>query len=333
VRTPEQIAARAEILARLESRIGLHGAAVGERDLALGLKELRRLARAHRLRLLAANLVDAAGTPAFEAGYVTEVAGVKVGLFGVTEVPQGQAAPITDAGLRVLPPAEAATKEVARLRGQGAAVIVALAHVGVQKAHDLLAKVPGIDVAVVGHTSNAVQGPTRAGNGYFAEAHRQGKQLGEFQLHVSAGQPGFVDGGRRRGLLEQLERQRKDYERLASQAKTETIAARRDMHLVRLRGLRDSIAQSCRLAKEPDPPGGSWLEHRLVPMSRAVPDDAEIAAAIRSYKETAPKAPAVAPGAGKVAPGAGKVPPAAGKVAPGAGKVAPATGKVAPASH
>ncbi|MBI5479801.1 MAG: hypothetical protein HY906_13135 [Deltaproteobacteria bacterium] len=304
VRTPEQIKARAEILAKLQAQLGLHGAAVGERDLALGLKELRRLAKAHRLRLLAANLVDETGKPAFEPGYVTEVAGVKVGLLGVTEVPQPQAAPITEAGLKVQPPAEAAAREVARLRAQGATVIVALAHVGVTGARDLLTKVPDIDVAVVGHTSNVIQSPTRAGKGFFAEAQRQGKQLGEFRLHVIAGQPGFADGGRRRGLVEQMERQRKDYERFANLAKAETIAGRRDMYLIRLRGLRDGLAESCRLAKEPEPTGGSWLEHKLVAMSRGVPDDPEIAAAIRAYKETAPKAPVVAPAAGKAPPAA-----------------------------
>jgi hypothetical protein len=308
VRTPEQIAARAEILAKLQSQIGLHGAAVGERDLALGLKELRRLAKTHRLKLLAANLVDNAGKPAFEPGYVTELAGVKVGLFGVTEVPEAQAAPIKEAGLKVLPPAEAATKEVARLKEQGATVIVALAHVGVAGARDLLIKVPGIDVAVVGHTSNVVQNPTRAGSGFFAEAQRQGKMLGEFRLHVIAGKPGFVDGGQRRGQLEQLERQRKDYERFANLAKSETVASRRDMYLIRLRTLRDSIAESCKLAKQPEPEGGSWLEHKLVAMNRAVPDDPEIAAAIKAYKESAPKAPVVAPAAGK-APAPGKAPP------------------------
>jgi hypothetical protein len=315
VRTPEQITARAEVLAKLQAQIGLHGAAVGERELALGLKDLRRIAKTHRLKLLAANLVDGSGKLAFEPGFVTEVAGVKVGLFGVTEVPEPQAAPIKDAGLKVLPPVEAATKEVARLREQGATVIVALAHVGVTGARDLLTKVPGIDVAVVGHTSNVVQNPTRAGSGYFAEAQRQGKQLGEFTLHVIAGQPGFVDGGRRRGFVEQLERQRKDYERFAALAKAETVAGRRDMYLVRLRALRDGIAESCRLAKEPEPQGGSWLEHKLVPMSRAVPDDADIAAAVRSYKEGAPKAPVVAPAAGKALPAVRKAPPAAGKAA------------------
>jgi hypothetical protein len=326
VRSPEQIAARAEILAKLQARIGLHGMAVGERDLALGLKELRRLAKTHKLRLLAANLVDGAGKPALETGYVTEVAGVKVGLFGVTEVPEGQAAPIKDAGLKTLPAAEVAAKEVARLKEQGATVIVALAHVGVSGARDLLAKVPGIDVAVVGHTSNVIQNPTRAGTGFFAEAQRQGKQLGEFRLHVIAGKGGFVDGGTRRGSVEQLERQRRDYDRFADLARKETVATRRDMYLIRLRSLRDGINESCKLAKEPEPAGGSWLEHKLVPMSRAVPDDADVAAAVKAYKAAAPKAPMVAPPAGRVpsGPGAAKAPPAGAPRAVAPGKAAPA---------
>jgi len=316
VRTPQQIAARAEIIAKIQAQIGFHGGAVGERDLALGLKELQKLAKGHKLKLLAANLVDAAGKPVFEPGYVTEVAGVKFGLFGLTEVPAAQAAPITEAGLKTLPVAEAAAKEVARLKELGATVIVALAHLGVAGARDLLTKVPGIDVAVVGHTSNVIQSPTRAGSGFFSEAQRQGKQLGEFRLHVIQGKPGFVDGGKRRNQMEQMDRQRKDYERFAGLAKNETVATRRDMYLIRLRSLRDGLAESCKQAKEPEAVGGSWLEHKLLPMSRAIPDDPDILAAIRAYKESAPKAPPVAPPAPGKAQPAGKAPPAAKAPAP-----------------
>ena len=315
--TPEQITARAEILAKLQAQLGLNAAAVGERDLALGLKELRRLAKAHRLKLLAANLVDGAGKPAFESGFVTEVAGVKVGLFGVTEVPEGQAAPIKEAGLKTLPPAEVATKEVARLRGLGATVVVALAHVGTAGARALLTKVPGIDFAVVGHTSSADPIATRAGTGYFAEAHRQGKQIGAFKLHVIAGQPGFVDGGRRQGLVALMDRQRKDYERFSTLVKNEANASRREMYLVRLRRLHQDLAANCGLAKEPAPAGGSWFEHTLAMMNRAVPDDAEIADAVRKYKEAAPKSAAVPP-PGVRAPPAASMPPAGGKAPPNA---------------
>jgi hypothetical protein len=318
VRTPQQIAARAEIIAKVQAKLGFHGGAVGERDLALGLKELQKLIKTHKLKLLAANLVDAAGKPAFETGYVTEVAGVKIGLFGLTEVPQAQAAPITEAGLKVLPPAEAAAKEVARLKEQGATVVVALAHLGVAGARDLLTKVPGIDVAVVGHTSNVIQNPTKAGSGFFAEAQRQGKQLGEFRLHVIAGKPGFADGGKQRGLAEQIDRQRKDYERFSTLAQKEPIATRRDMYLLRLRSLRDGLNEACKQAKQPEAIGGSWLEHKLVPMSRAIPDEPEVAALIKAYKESAPKAPPPAPGApGKAPVVPGKAPlvktPAAAK--------------------
>ena len=144
--TPEDIALRAAALVRMQSHIGLNAMAVGERALALGLKELRKLVKTHRLRLLSANLVDARGKLAFEAGFVTEVAGVKVGLFGLTEVPEAQRAPITEAGLKTTPAQDAARTEVERLRQQGAAVVIALAHVGIQPARDLMNKVPGIDL-------------------------------------------------------------------------------------------------------------------------------------------------------------------------------------------
>jgi 2',3'-cyclic-nucleotide 2'-phosphodiesterase (5'-nucleotidase family) len=293
VTSPADIATRAAMLAKLESQIGLNAVAVGERDLALGLKELRKLAKDHGLRLLAANLVDQAGKPAFEAGFVTEAAGAKVGIFGLTDVPDAQRAPITQAGLTQQPTAEAATREVARLRAAGATLIVALAHVGVPAARDLLKNVKGIDLCIVGHTSNAIAAPERVGDGYLVEAMRQGKQLGEFLVHLLPGDGPFANHGERRALGEQLAASNREYDRLARQVAREPNEKRRSLFLARLEAVRTDLTRTCTKLKEtPREVTGRWLEHRLVPMDRSLPDDPVIGPIVKAHVEEMVKASA-----------------------------------------
>jgi len=304
----EDIAARAAFLAGAEAAIGLDAVAVGERDLALGLRELKRLATAHRLRLLAANLADRAGKPAFEAGYVAQVAGEKVGLFGLTDVAETQRAPITEAGLTIQPVAPAAERQVARLRAAGATIIVALAHVGMPAARELMRSVKGIDLAIVGHTSNVIGTPERIGDGYLVEAQRQGKQLGEFRLHLVPGGGAFVDRGQRRGLTDQLAASRREYERLARQIERDTVEKRRALYRASLDRVRTTLEQTCARLHEPAPAiAGRWLEHRLVPMDRTTGDDPAVAARVTKHMEdlarAAAKRPPPPPGAHR-APGA-----------------------------
>jgi 2',3'-cyclic-nucleotide 2'-phosphodiesterase (5'-nucleotidase family) len=314
VGTPEAVAARAALLAKLEAQIGLHALAVGERDLALGLKELKKLARDHKLRLLAANLVDSAGKPAFESGFVAEAAGAKVGLFGVTDVPESQRGPMTQAGLTQQPAAAAATREVARLRQQGATIIVALAHVGVPGARELLRNVKGIDVAVVGHTSNAITTPERVGDGYIVEAQRQGKQLGELLFHLLPGDAPFANAGERRALADQISGYTREYDRVARQTERETVNTRRVLYLARLEALRGDIKRACtRLKEAPQAVTGRWLEHRLIPMDKSLPDDPEIDPVIKQHTEALARAAAAHAPKPPVPP---KTPPAPAKATP-----------------
>ena len=59
----------------------------GERDLALGLPLLRRLAKQHHLPLLASNLYGRDGKRLFDADKLVDAAGTKIGVFGVTAPP------------------------------------------------------------------------------------------------------------------------------------------------------------------------------------------------------------------------------------------------------
>jgi 2',3'-cyclic-nucleotide 2'-phosphodiesterase (5'-nucleotidase family) len=319
VRTPKEVSLRAAALAEMQHTIGLDAMAVGERELALGLPELRRLAKANHLRLLSSNLLEAGGKLAFEAGYVAQAAGVKVGIFGLTDVQKPQSAPIDEARLTMGPTEDAARREVARLRAQGATLVVALAHVGAPAARALLSKVQGIDLCIVGHTSSPPAEPEKVGEGYLIEPYRQGKQLGEFMIHLLPGSTKLAAAGQMRAVRTQLEARKRDYERFARQLEKETVDRRRDTWKSSLERARAEMTRLCTSASatanaSPASTEGSWFDHRLIPMDKSVADAPEIAQLIQKHKEALEKQrPKTAP-AGKQTPDRTKAAVPAGKV-------------------
>jgi 2',3'-cyclic-nucleotide 2'-phosphodiesterase (5'-nucleotidase family) len=159
-----------------------------------------------KFAFLCANVVDeATGKLRFKPSLLVEVAGVKVGLVGVTTLATPRTTMAANfAGLKVTPLAEALTREARALRQQGAQVIVAMAHEGgkCQKFDDphrldscdpgqdlmpvLAALAPGtIDALVAGHTH---QGMAHFVNGIpVVQSWANGKVFGRIDLKLERG--------------------------------------------------------------------------------------------------------------------------------------------------
>ena len=82
-----EIERRARLLAAAYARIGTTAVLPGERDLALGVALLRRLAKEQHLPLLASNLYGRDGKRLFDADKIVDAAGTRIGVFGVTAPP------------------------------------------------------------------------------------------------------------------------------------------------------------------------------------------------------------------------------------------------------
>ena len=129
--TPGEIERRGRLLASAFGRMGTTALVPGERDLALGLPLLRKLAKQGGIPLLAANLYGRDGKRLFDADKIVDAAGIKIGLFGVSAPPTpDDAAAFKAAGIDARDPAAAAREAVAGLRARGAKIVVALVHVG-----------------------------------------------------------------------------------------------------------------------------------------------------------------------------------------------------------
>lgn len=193
---------RAETLAKIFDRLRVDAVAPALPDLVLGPDALKKLAGTKRA-LLAAN-VRGAGPTLPET--VREVGGVRVGLFGVTEL--GPTHP-TD------PPVAAARAAVARLEKAGARVVIGIASLGRRGAAEIAREVAGIDFLLV---ANADQypppPPQKIRETTLLFGGRHGMGIGVLDLWLREDDPRFVDAGDQasRAAIERIDRRVADLE-------------------------------------------------------------------------------------------------------------------------
>ncbi len=165
----------------------LEVAAVG-----LGPLDLGRGPDAITLPRHAANLAPDSGVPLAEPEIV-EVAGVKVGLFGVTAP-----AALAPVGLTASDPIAAAKTAIAGLDERGAELIVGIAHLTRRDAAALAREATGIDILVVGQNApfepdQVSQDPQRVGDTYLVRPANRGQIVTRLDITVRPAAEGQSD--------------------------------------------------------------------------------------------------------------------------------------------
>jgi len=172
--TPEGSLTQGRSAVDVLNAVGYDAVAPGNHEFDVGVDGVRSLAAGLKMPVLAANVLDAktrAVVDFFRPYVIREVGGVKVGLFGLlTTQMKALAFEKNIAGLEFQDEVEAARNAVARLRAEGAEVVIALSHLGLEQPgrppfvgdRALAARVPGIDVIVGAHTHTPIFEPAAA---------------------------------------------------------------------------------------------------------------------------------------------------------------------------
>jgi len=134
---------------------------LGVHDLDYGLPNLMDLTKDRKYQILAANVFNKYGKPFSDHdAAIREVDGVKVGFFGLTKLITEILQAAKNMGdLNFAPVEETARSMVQSLRAQGADIVIALTHQGLEEDKKLARAVEGIDLIVGGlsHT-NLIKG-------------------------------------------------------------------------------------------------------------------------------------------------------------------------------
>jgi 5'-nucleotidase / UDP-sugar diphosphatase len=192
---------KGEVELEVAHAFGTEAMAVGNHEFDNGPKTLARFVRSARFPVISAN-IDASAEPAL-AGLLRphalfERAGLKIGVVGATTQ---QTAVTSSAGPHVVftDPQEALAREAAALRAQGAQLVIALSHLGVDLDRDFAGNIQGIGVFIGGHTHTLLSdseagaaGPAhailagKAGSAVVVQAACYARYYGRLDLDLDA---------------------------------------------------------------------------------------------------------------------------------------------------
>ena len=190
--------------------LGTEAMAVGNHEFDNGPDTLARFVKAAKFPVLSAN-IDASADPAL-AGLLrpsmrVNKAGLEIGIVGLTTL---QTATTSSPGphVRFAEPAPILAAEAAALRRNGAKLVIALSHLGVDEDMALAGHAPGVDVFVGGHSHTLLSdseagaaGPAHAaysgpaGRAVVVQAACYGRYFGRLDLDVAADGTVLAYGG------------------------------------------------------------------------------------------------------------------------------------------
>jgi hypothetical protein len=258
----DQEAAKAEVLARALSRIGVDATVTTHTELKYGPKVLDPLRKAWPIPDVTVNV--AGGAPR-----MVTLGALKVGVFGVVDAASGP----TPAGTPT-DPEPAVRAAVQKLRADGAQVVVGLAALPRKALRTLAKSVEGVDLWALGDTPNEELRSQPVGKAYVLEAGDRGRNLGRVLL-LDAATPGPLadPAGDRARELKALELQLKMREDVFLRTHEPTLTAVIAEMKTRLE----------LLASSPLPAAGKRFEYTLVPVPKDVVPEPEIAGWLAGY--------------------------------------------------
>ena len=165
--------------------VGYDAMVPGNHDFNYTAKRLSTLASRMTFPLLAANVSwQETGRPFAKNNVIIEKDGKKIGIFGLAS-PETiyKSSPKNVAGLVFTNPTKAAREQVKSLKEQGAHYIVALSHVGMDKASNptstqIAQMVPGIDIIIDGHSHTLLENGQKVGKTLLASTGNYLEHIG-----------------------------------------------------------------------------------------------------------------------------------------------------------
>jgi len=284
------------------NKTGHDAQGVGDRDLSIGIADLKDLDKKANFPFLSSNIVDAqSGKPVFKERVVLEKGEVKVGVFSLlTPEYRMRERHEKDNGIKILDPITVAQEQVSALKKEGAQVIVVLSHLTLEESQTIAEKVPGI-TAMLGSQSQKLQRhPLSVGNTYITDGYMKGKYLSVLTLFVDPSDSSyvFVDPNKRAALesaIQKLEVRIQSRKKAISAGKERTTGrpgggntqwleknlAEAEAEIVEAREALASI-------QDENIEGRSFVAYDLPAMTKTIADDEAVASVLSRLKKKYP---------------------------------------------
>lgn len=275
---PKQHAAdklRARFLATELAKLGPFAAALGETDIEAGATND---VDPPRIAVNFSPATPGSASPVLAPTLVKSVGGVRVAVFGVADP-----AIADKLRLKAEDPVAAAKREVARLRGLGAELIVALAPIDKPMARRI-AREAAPDFVVLGRRVGQGQARAeRAGNAFLVAPADELQRVGRIDV-VWRGQGPLTDAGSREAFALRRVEIDKAVSRLDEELASWTSRSGGDASFIegKRKERAELIAERASLDRPWAPPSsGSYFSNQLVALRRSLPRDPIIAGAMK----------------------------------------------------
>jgi len=184
-----------ESIVRLLNAMKLDALSPGNHDFNYGKERLKELEDMAEFDVVSANVIDEDGDYFFNPYVIKEMEGVRVGIFGLaTPETAYKTNPKNVEGLTFGSPAEYAAKTVAKLKEEGAQLIVAVCHLGIDESTleenqsiGVVKAVDGIDILVDGHSHTALKNGMIVNDTMIVQTGEYDKNFGVVRVSVSDG--------------------------------------------------------------------------------------------------------------------------------------------------
>jgi 2',3'-cyclic-nucleotide 2'-phosphodiesterase (5'-nucleotidase family) len=169
---------------QLANLLGFDAATVGNHEFDYGWKDIQGFARIAHFPLLSGNVRNADGNFLTGSGYVIRnVGGLRVAIVGLvmSDLAGNYSTPAQVGPFQVTSIYETIHRIAAEVRGR-ADLIVALGHLNLDEARDVLAKAPEVSIAIIGHGHDGFPAMQQIGRRYAVELKAYGVELGRLDV-------------------------------------------------------------------------------------------------------------------------------------------------------
>lgn len=179
--TMEANFSRGQAMTELYNALSYTAATIGNHDFDYGREALNESIRSARFPIVCANLTGP-GAP-WRSSLISRIGSLTIGITGVmtSELPT-LTYPEHIAGLVLEPPASAARRVAAELRGRGCDLVILLSHCGHDVDQEIARAVPDLDVIIGGHTDHQLSQPVRSGKTLILQTRGYGSHMGALTL-------------------------------------------------------------------------------------------------------------------------------------------------------
>jgi 2',3'-cyclic-nucleotide 2'-phosphodiesterase (5'-nucleotidase family) len=268
---------------------------VGDRDLVVGIPLLKKLEKKASFPFLSANVRNENGTPVFTPSILIKKAGLSIGVIGATTalMVNGQVVRETYK-IDIKPPANAVRDEAAKLKKQGAQLLILLSHLNATELAAVAKLVPDIHIVLGGQDMRMEHSLKRVGNAFAGNGFMKGKYVSVMDLFIRNESLAFVDRNARSSLENRkraLEGQVRSRERSLDLTKKQPNAKNRveiiERMIVQAKSELQEVEMDLEEVQDPDP-NASHLRRTVTPLNKTIADEPTCAKWVAAYRKIHP---------------------------------------------